>query len=81
MKDYVDILLDNLSEHRNEYLNANYFVQEKMATKALKALMETCTDPQKKLLLAYEAAHNAADSISELILARQAFLLAKAIYH
>lgn len=80
MEDYIDILLENLSEHLNEYLNASYFAQEKTAANALKSLMETCTDAQKKLLLAYEEALNTADSISELTLARQAFLLAKTIY-
>ena len=79
-KDYISILLDHLNEQRLSCAGEDYFLSRKREGLALEALSATLNDQQKTLLLRYEAEKNAADSVSEEILARQAFLLAREIF-
>ncbi len=80
-KDYIAILIDHLNEHRLSFSDSEYFLRQRREQHALEALSATLNDQQHKLLLSYEAEKNAAASVSEELLARQAFLLAREIFH
>ncbi len=79
-KDYIDILLSHLSEQRLSYANSEYFIHQKREQLAFKALADTLNDQQHELLLRYDEERNASASVSESLLARQAFLLAREIF-
>lgn len=80
MEDYIEILLEELNNRRQDLLSGEYFIQSHKTLQAAKALHETLSEPQKELFLAFEAQSNRTAAISEAALARQAFLLAKEIY-
>ena len=79
-KDYIAILIDHLNEQRLSCAGKEYFLSRKREGMALEALSATLNEEQHTLLLRYEAEKNAAASVSEEILARQAFLLAREIF-
>ena len=79
-KDYIDILLEDLNSRRLSFAGKEYFLAQQREQLALEALSATLSDRQNHLLLTYEAEKNAAASVSEDILARQAFLLAKEVF-
>lgn len=79
-KDYISILIDYLNEQRLSCAGEEYFLARKREGLALEALSAALNKEQHKLLLRYEAEKNAAASVSEEILARQAFLLAREIF-
>lgn len=80
MEDYIDILLEHLSEFQLQELGYEYFAQKSQEEATLAALEATFSDTQRTLFLHYEAARNATASISESSFVRQAFLLAREIY-
>ena len=80
MEDYIQILLDYLTERREASLGWNHRLQSDRVLQAMEALEETLTDSQKKLFAAYEDTRDEADAAGEMALARQAFLLAREIY-
>ena len=79
-KDYISILIDYLNEQRLSCAGKEYFLAQKREHSAFQVLTATLNDEQHKLLLRYESEKNAAASVSEEILARQAFLLAREIF-
>lgn len=80
MEDYIQILLEYLTERREAFSDWNHCVQSDRVLQAVEALEETLTGPQKKLFAAYEDARDEAGAAGEMALARQAFLLAREIY-
>ncbi len=81
MKDYIDILLESLSETCLSALSYEYFLQQKRERLASEALSRSLSKDQQALFLSYEEEHNASASMRMDALARQAFLLAREIYH
>ena len=79
-QDYISVLIDHLNEQRLSYATSEYFIHQKREQFAFKALADTLNDQQHKLLLRYDEERNAAASVSESLLARQAFLLAREIF-
>ena len=79
-KDYIAILIDHLNEQRLSYANSEYLIHQKREQLAFKTLAAALGDQQHELLLRYDEEKNAAASVSENILARQAFLLARKIF-
>lgn len=79
-QDYIEILLDWLSEHRLDAMDGEYFLQEKQERAAARALEATLTGEQRKLYLAYEAERSHMASLDVDAAARQAFLLARDIF-
>ena len=80
MSDYIDILLSALEDELFPSLGADYFLaiqQEELASDALRA---TLTEAQGKLFGAYDSARNDTASAYQDAYARQASLLARAIY-
>lgn len=80
MRDYIDVLLDNMEEQWAAFLDGEYFLQKARTDHAERALQETLSESQTELFTTYEEQHTAATAIREAALARQAFLLAKEIY-
>ena len=80
MRDYIDVLLNELEEQWVTFLDGEYFLQKARSDHAEKALQETFSESQAELFIAYEEQHNAMAVIYEAAMARQAFLLAKEIY-
>ena len=81
MEDYIAALLENLEEHDREYLGWEYFIQSERVMEAIEALHKTLSCEQKKLFRDYEERQTAVDAAGRMALARQAFLLAKELYH
>lgn len=81
MEDYITILLETLEEHDREYLGWEYFLQSEQAMAAMEALNKTLSHEQRKLFQDYEDKRTAVDDTGRMSLARQAFLLAREIYH
>ncbi|MBE6962063.1 MAG: hypothetical protein E7445_06355 [Ruminococcaceae bacterium] len=79
-KDYIAILIDHLNEQRLSCAGTEYFLRQQQEHLAFEALAATLSPQQHKLLLSYEAEKNAAASVSEDLLARQVFLLAREIF-
>ena len=80
MDDYITVLLESLDDLRPVSADGKC---ERLLTAeeaAATALRETLSPEQRTLFLRYEEAHNALASVSEEILARQAFLLAREIF-
>lgn len=80
MDDYIDVLLCQLAEARQDFLPSEYFRIQARAYRAYDALQATFSEKQQELFLNYEAVHNEAADLSEEAYARQVFLLAKAIF-
>ncbi len=78
--DYINILLEALSELRPSFMDSAYFLQLERERHAFDALHASLTEAQRPLLLAYEDARNASASIGEELYARQVFLLAREIF-
>lgn len=80
MRDYIDVLLDELSDSRLSVLGHEYFLQQQREYLATEALSDTLSEEQQKLFMSYEEEHNACAAMRMDSFARQAFLLAKEIY-
>ena len=80
MEDYIQILLNAIDEHWVDFLGGEYFLQKARKEHAEQSLLETLSESQMDLFLAYEERQNATAVFREEALARQAFLLAKEIY-
>lgn len=78
--DYIDVLLEHLNDRRLSFAGQEYFLCQQREQRALDALSATLNEQQRALLLDYEAEKNAAASVAEDILARQAFLLAREMF-
>ena len=80
MEDYIDVLLQYISEQRSAVVNGKHLSCLTQEEAAYEALARTLTEEQRKLFRAYEDARNATACIAEDDYARQAFLLAKEIF-
>ena len=80
MEDYIDVLLEHLSEQRLTTQRSEYFFRLAREEDAYEALARTLTEEQRKLFAAYDEARNATASAAEDAYARAAFLLAKEIF-
>ena len=81
MEDYIYILLEYISQERLSTMSRKHIAYLAQEEDAFTALSRTFTEEQKKLFLVYEDARNACAGASEDAYARQAFLLAKEIFH
>ena len=72
MSDYIDILLSALEEELYSHLGKDYFLASQREDQAADALRAT--------LSAYESARNDTAGAYQDAYARQAFLLARAVY-
>lgn len=80
MSDYIDTLLEHLSNQTCELGGWKYAIQQQRQLLAQEALVSTLTDEQQALLLAYEEECSACSAIRGDAYARAAFLLAREIY-
>ena len=80
MDDYITVLLEILEEEMYTHLGDDYFLPLHSSGEALDALSATFTPRQQELFRAYEDAWSDLESAYQDALARQAFLLARAIF-
>ena len=80
MEDYIDVLLQYISELRMETVSSEYLTRLAQEEAACEALEQTLTDEQHELFLRYDDARSATAGASEDAYARAAFLLAREIY-
>ena len=81
MSDYIDILLEDLTLRQGETLPWECRRQSGRALHAAEALMAVLSPEQRKLFAAYEDELGRSSALDAWDLARQAFLLAREIYH
>lgn len=79
MKDYIDVLIDDL-ETRIFQLTPEYSRQVEREAEAEKALMASLDDAQRDLYMTCEEARNKANDLYETGMFRQIFLLAREVY-
>lgn len=80
MENYIEILIGELGEHWTDILTGEYFLEKTREDHAEAALMKTLTKTQRDLFMIYEEHRNAAASLRESAMARQAFLMAREIF-
>ena len=80
MEDYIDALLEYLSDRRNAAMSFASAAQLAREEEAFEALSRTFTEEQRRLFHAYDDARTAFAAASEDAYVRQVFLLAREIY-
>lgn len=80
MFDYIDILIQALYNHDEDFLSGDYFLQYNRETQAEDALWETFSEEQKQLYLKAEYERSVTETSYTEAFARQIFLLAREIY-
>lgn len=78
--DYITVLLNDLEDRAPSFLDGAYYAAMAREDTALQALEETFTPEQHRLFRAYEDCRNDSAACYQDALARQAFLLARAIF-
>ncbi|WP_417042916.1 hypothetical protein [Dysosmobacter sp.] len=80
MDDYITVLLNDLEDRAGQFLPGEYYQAANRESAALQALEETFTPEQHRLFQAYEDSRSDSACAYQDALARQAFLLARAIF-
>lgn len=80
MDDYITVLLNDLEDRAGQFLPGEYYQAANRESAALQALEATFTPEQQSLFLAYEDSRNDSAACYQDALARQAFLLGRAIF-
>lgn len=80
MDDYITVLLNDLEDRSGQFLPGEYYQAANRESAALQALEETFTPEQHKLFEAYEDSRSDSACAYQDALARQAFLLGRAIF-
>ncbi len=80
MEDYIDALLEYLSDRREAAMPFSSAAQLAREEKAFEALSRTFTEEQRRLFHAYDNARTTYAAACEDAYARQVFLLAREIY-
>ena len=80
MDDYITVLLEALEDEMYAHLGDDYFLPLRRSGEVLDELSASFTPRQRELFRAYEDAWSDLESAYQDALARQAFLLARAIF-
>lgn len=81
MDDYITVLLNDLEDHASSFLDGGYYAAIHRETAAAEALEATLSAEQRALFDEFADRRNVSAACYQDALARQAFLLARELYH